>query len=85
MVRNPVASNMLMILILGGGLAAGFLLPRETFPEFSVDVVTVSVVYPGASPDDIEQSICLKIEDRLAGMGGDKEISSQSRELKIRQ
>ena len=80
MVRNPVASNMLMILILGGGLAAGFLLPRETFPEFSINMVTVSLAYPGASPDDIEQSICLKIEDRLAGMEGVKELSSQSRE-----
>ena len=80
MVRNPVASNMLMLLILGGGLASAFLIPRESFPEFSVDMITVSVVYPGASPADIEQSICLKIEDRLAGMEGIKEISSQSRE-----
>ena len=80
MVRNPVASNMLMLLILGGGLASAFLIPRELFPEFSADMVTVSVVYPGASPADIEQSICLRIEDRLTGMEGVKEISSQSRE-----
>jgi len=80
MVSNPVAGNMLMILILGGGLVAGWLIPRELFPEFSVDVVSITVAYPGSSPDDIEQSICLKIEDRLTGMEGVKEIYSQSLE-----
>ena len=80
MVLNPVAANMLMILILGGGLAAALVIPRELFPEFSVDAITVTVPYPGASPGDIEQSICLKIEDRLTGMEGIKELSSESRE-----
>ena len=51
-IRNPVAANMLMILILGSGLAASFLIPREVFPEFSIGIVTVSVPYPGASPED---------------------------------
>ena len=71
---------MLMILILGGGLACALVIPREMFPEFSADMVSVSVIYPGASPADVEQSICLKIEDRLAGMEGIKEISSASNE-----
>ncbi len=80
MVLNPVAANMLMILILGGGLAAALLIPRELLPEFSVDIITVTVPYPGAGPSDIEQSICLKIEDRLTGTEGVKEITSSSRE-----
>ena len=80
MVLNPVAANMLMILILAGGLVASILIPRELFPEFDVDIITVTVPYPGASPADIEQSICLKIEDRLTGKEGIDEISAQSRE-----
>ena len=79
-IRNPVAANMLMILIVGGGLAASFLIPREVFPEFSIDIVTVSVPYPGASPDDIEKGICLKIEDYVSNIEGVKDVSSVSRE-----
>ncbi len=79
-VQNPVASNMLMLLILGGGLISSFVIPRELFPEFSLDMVTVTVPYPGASPSDVEEGICLKIEDRLTGLEGVKELSSTSRE-----
>jgi hydrophobic/amphiphilic exporter-1 (mainly G- bacteria), HAE1 family len=78
--RNPVAANMLMIIILGGGLVAGTLVPRELFPEFTLDFVTISVPYPGAAPDDIEQGICLKIEDYVRNVEGIKEITSESRE-----
>ncbi len=80
-VQNPVAANMLMILLLGGGLVTSFLIPRELFPEFSVDAISVTVPYPGAtSPADIEQNICLKIERELKGLEGVEEITSESRE-----
>ncbi|HHH75779.1 MAG TPA: efflux RND transporter permease subunit, partial [Phycisphaerae bacterium] len=79
-VENPVAANMLMILLLIGGLAMAFTLPKELFPEFTLDIVTVSVPYPGASPGEIQESICLKIEDKLEGIEGIDEISSTSRE-----
>ncbi len=80
MVSNPVAANMLMIAVLAGGLVAALTIPRELFPEFSADAITVAVPYPGASPEDVERSICLKVEDRLSGMEDVKEISSTSRE-----
>jgi len=79
-VRNPVAANMLMWLLLAGGLVSAFAIPRELFPEFSVDYITVSVPYPGASPSDVEEGICLKIEERLEGLEGIDEIYSESRE-----
>ena len=79
-VVNPVAANMLMFLILGGGFLAAYLIPRELFPEFSVDYVSVTVPYLGASPSDVEEGICMKIEERLTGLEGVEEISSQSRE-----
>ena len=80
MVLNPVAGNMLMLLILGGGLTASFLIPREMFPEFDVNYITVAVPYPGAGPADIEKGICLKVEDSLYGVDGIKEVSSTSNE-----
>ncbi len=79
-VRNPVAANMLMIILLAGGLVAGVMIPRELFPEFSVDVVSVSVPRPGANPADIEEGIVLKIEEVVAGLDGVKEVSAESRE-----
>ena len=79
-VFNPVAANMLMVVILVGGFIAAWTIPREMFPEFSVDMITVTVPYLGASPSDIEEGICLKIEDRLTGLEGVEEISSESRE-----
>ena len=79
-VNNPVAANMLMLIIIGGGLVACSLIPRELFPEFTVDIVTVTVIYPGAAPEDIERGICLKIEDYVSNIEGIKEVTSSSRE-----
>ena len=79
-VDNPVAANMLMILLLAGGLLASLMIPRELFPEFSVDIITVSVPFPGASPAEVESSVCLPIEDKLEGLDGVKEMISTSRE-----
>ena len=80
-VANPVAANMLMLLILGGGWFTAQHLPRELFPEFSIEMVSITVPYPQAgSPDDIEQSICLKIEEELSGLEDIDEVTSVSRE-----
>jgi multidrug efflux pump subunit AcrB len=79
-VENPVAANLLMILILVGGMISAFLIPRELFPEFSVDHISVSVPYPGAAPAEVEKGICLKIEDKLTGLEGIEEITCESRE-----
>jgi len=79
-VRNPVAANMVMILILFGGLAASGVIPRELFPEFSKDMITVTVPYPGSPAEDIEKGICLKIEDYVSNVDGIKDVTSISRE-----
>jgi len=79
-VHNPVAANMVMLLVLGGGLAAAFMIPRELIPEFSTDIITVTVPYPGSPADDIEKGICLKIEDYVSNIDGIKEVTSISRE-----
>ena len=68
--RNGVAANLLMgILLLGGGLAATTIV-QENFPEFSLDAVEVRVRYPGASPEDVEESIVQRIEDRVEAVEG---------------
>ncbi len=79
-VRNPVAANMIMLLILVGGVVAAYMIPRELIPEFSTDMITVTVPYPGSPAEDIEKGICLKIEDYVSNIDGIKDVTSISRE-----
>ena len=76
LINNPVLANILMILILIGGLFAANTMIRETFPRFSLDIITVTVNYPGVDPSEIEESICLKLEEALDGIIGVKEITT---------
>ena len=68
--RNGVAANLLMLLLLLGGGAAAFTTVQEVFPEFSLDQVQIQVTYPGGSPEEVEQSIVRRIEDRIEGVEG---------------
>ncbi|PQJ35041.1 multidrug transporter AcrB [Salinibacter sp. 10B] len=68
--RNGVAANLLMLLILLGGIGAATTTVQEVFPEFSLDAVQVRVTYPGGSPEEVEQSIVRRIEDRIEGVEG---------------
>jgi len=54
MVYNRVTPNLLMIALLLGGLFVSGQIKKEVFPEFELDRVTVSVAYPGASPEEVE-------------------------------
>jgi multidrug efflux pump subunit AcrB len=80
MARNPVAANLLMILFVVGGIVIGGRVKQEVFPEFTIDMVSVSVAYPGASPEEVEQGIVLAIEDAVSGLDGVKRVTSTSGE-----
>lgn len=78
--KNTVFANILLLLIvLAGGIAAMSMI-RENFPEFSVDIITLSVAYPGADPGEVEEGISRKIEDALEGLEGIKQLTTYSRE-----
>ncbi len=80
MVKNHVAANLLMLLLVLGGIIKGVGLKQEVFPEISMDRVKVSVSYPGAGPEEVEEGILLKIEDSLTGVDGIEEITSTANE-----
>jgi multidrug efflux pump subunit AcrB len=80
MARNPVAANLLMFVILVGGFLASSGLKQEVFPAFDLDVITVSVPYPGASPAEVEQGIVLAIEEAVRSVEGVKRVTSVSQE-----
>ncbi len=69
-VHNPVAIHLATLAVVAAGVLAYFSMPREVFPEFALGTVTVTTVYPGASPDDVEKLVTLKIEDELEGIDG---------------
>ena len=64
-VNNPVLANMLMIIIIAFGLYAWINLPRELTPEIALQTATVTTLYPGASPEEVEKLISAPIEDAI--------------------
>ena len=80
MARNSIASNLLMIILIGGGIWTMFNIQKEVFPQFQLDFVEVSVVYPGAAPAEVEQGILLPVEEAIRGIQGIKEIVSTANE-----
>jgi len=80
MARHSIAANLLMILLLGGGVWSAFNIQKEVYPQFDLDVVNVSVSYPGAAPAEVEQGILRPVESAIRGIDGIKTISSTARE-----
>ncbi|MDH3461306.1 MAG: efflux RND transporter permease subunit, partial [Burkholderiaceae bacterium] len=80
MTRNGVTPNLVMLVLVVGGLIASLQIKKEVFPEFSLDRISVTVAYPGASPEDVEQGIVLVVEEALQGIEGIDEITSTAGE-----
>ncbi len=64
-IENNVTVNLIMIFIIMAGIFTVMKMRREMFPQFSLDMVVVSVVYPGSSPEEVEEGICIKIEEQI--------------------
>ena len=69
-VRNPVASNLLMIVLVVAGLLAAFSVQQEEFPEINTQMVNVAVPYLGAAPEESEQGVCVRLEEAIVGVEG---------------
>ena len=78
MAKNTVAANLLMLFIIVGGLLNLRTTKQEVFPEFEVDLVTIGVAYPGASPSEVEQGITMAVEEAVRGVQGVKRVTSTS-------
>ena len=74
MVRNRVTPQLLMLVLLLGGLFMASRIKQEVFPEFALDQVIVQVPYPGASPEEVEQGILLAVEEAVRPLDGVKEV-----------
>ena len=75
-VRKPVVANLVMLTIIGAGIIFGVGLRREFFPFVESRIITISAPYPGAAPEEVEDALATKIEDRVSDLTGIKEINS---------
>ena len=75
MAGHSVTANLLMMVLLIGGFIVGSQIKKEVFPDFELDRITVTVPYPGASPEEVERGIILSIEEAVQGLEGVKEIT----------
>ncbi len=79
-IKNPVATNLLMMIFLAGGVISYLNLNQEEFPDVEFGIVQISVPYLGSTPDEAESAICLRIEEALEGAEDIDRLTSTARE-----
>ncbi|MBW2468533.1 MAG: efflux RND transporter permease subunit [Deltaproteobacteria bacterium] len=79
-IKNHVTVNLIMVFIIVAGLLTVLKMRREIFPQFALDMIVVSVDYPGSSPEEVEEGICIKVEEQIEGIEGIDRIISTARE-----
>ena len=77
---NPVAANLLMFLMIVAGLATLPLVQQKTFPDINVNVIQIGVTYLGAAPEEVEEGVCVRIEEEIQGIEGIEKITSSAAE-----
>ena len=76
--KLPTAANLLMLTLLILGISSLSTIKRETFPEFDPPYILAGVVYPGASPQEVEESICVRMEDAVEGLANIEESQCEA-------
>ena len=75
---HPLVTNLVSSVIVVAGIAAGLSLNREGYPNVDLDKMTIVTVYPGASPEDVELNVTVKIEDAIKNISGIQKFNSKS-------
>lgn len=78
--RNNVAANLLMFILIVGGLYGAFSIQKQVFPNFELNIVQVRVPYLGAAPQEVEEGVILKVEEAIKDLDGIKKITSTASE-----
>ena len=78
--ENHVAANLLLIFLLLAGAFTAMTMKLEVFPETSLDRISITMEYPGASPAEVEEALIRRIEENIAGLAGIKRIDSVAKE-----
>ena len=73
---NKVAANLLIILIIVSGVLAYPEIRQEPFENVPLDLIAITVNYPGAAPDEVEKAVCIRIEEAIKDVPGINRIRS---------
>ncbi|WP_133468000.1 efflux RND transporter permease subunit [Paraglaciecola marina] len=76
--NNSVAANLMMVFIIVMGLFSYFTIQKQMFPNIEINYINISAVYRGASPQEIEQSILIKIEEAIKDITEIKKATSRA-------
>ena len=79
-IHNAVAANLLMLILVIGGILALPQIHQEEFPTLNVDAVQILTPYLGAAPEEVESAVCVRIEEAIKGNEGIDKITSQASE-----
>ncbi|MDW7774169.1 MAG: efflux RND transporter permease subunit [Desulfobulbaceae bacterium] len=80
MAGRSVTANLLMLVLLVGGWFMGNNIRKDVFPDFELDLITIELPYPGASPEEVERGAILAVEEAVSDMEGIKTMTSTARE-----
>ena len=75
---NSVAANLLMLLIAAGGLLSAWDMVKQAYPRFASEAIQISPEYPAAGPSEVEESVCIPIEEAIHDLDGIKRLNSEA-------
>jgi len=78
--RNRIAANFLMWALIAFGVLTWFQQRKEIFPEVSADVISVTIPYPNAAPEEVEKGVVIPVEEAIATVDGIKRITGRAGE-----
>ena len=76
--RNPVAANLVMVLVFFAGMLSLANISKEMFPRTEIPIISITAPYPGAAPVEVEKGVVLPMESALEGLQGIKKIISKA-------
>ncbi len=79
-VYNPIAANLMMIFIIIVGALSAINIDKKALPDFITETVSITVIYPGSGPKEVEQGVILKIEQAISDVKGIKRVQSTASE-----
>lgn len=77
---NPVAANLMMLIFIAGGAISLLTMHKEEFPNIEPGVVQVQVPYLGAAPEEVEEAVCIRVEEAIEGVDGMDRVHTTARE-----
>ena len=78
--HNSVAANLLMAILIVGGVYSYMSIKKEMMPKVEPNLITINVPYLGAAPEEVEEGVLIKVEEAIEDIEGIKDITSRARE-----